>query len=180
MRQPRHFQRPKFFVAAQFPAYRQIHFAWSKPRLFDRRLDFGGVKTPIGFRREDGFPCRQIDFYFADAFQASQGLFGPVGSKRSRQALDLYVGLSDLGLESGGKKTDGEKKEQAGCGLRQLGFHVHLSEKQISETHDEGGFRFGLSAVQVAMNRKRRGEFQHQTACRQVFYTRRQVQYIAA
>ncbi len=56
-------------------------------------LAFGG---PYG--GGSGF---KIDFDTTDAIQASQGLFGPIGSQRSRHAVDAQMGLLYL-RESGG------------------------------------------------------------------------------
>ena len=74
-------------------------------------------------------PCLELDSDFTDAIQAPQGLLGPVGSQRSRQAVDAY--LSALHLSGGAADQQEAQKRECSEGspaihFRTIAFHGSL------------------------------------------------------
>ncbi len=90
------------------------YLAGAEPGVFDRLPDLSRIETCVVFGVDDRLAAGEIDFDVTDAIQAPQGLLGPVGSQRSRHAVDTQMGLFDLSKR--GTDADGPGQTCRGKG----------------------------------------------------------------
>lgn len=80
----------------QFPLSCKGNFGRSETGVFDGAGNLRRIERLIFGRVNDRGPCIQIDFDASNAFQAPQGLLGPVRSKRSGHPVDSRSSFPDL------------------------------------------------------------------------------------
>ena len=105
-------QRQPTVVMHQRALGPEPYLAGTEPGVFYRPWDLGRIETRVLFGVNDRLTAGKIDFDVTDAIQAPQGLLGPVGSQRSRHAVDPQMGLFDLGESR--TDTDGPGEARRG------------------------------------------------------------------
>lgn len=88
----------------------QPNLAGAEPGILDSCCDLGWIETSLPLGADNSLPLFEVDFDMTDAIQAPQGLLGPVGSQRSRHAVDAQMSLFDLGEARTGADSPGESR----------------------------------------------------------------------
>ena len=111
LQQPGHLQGQQLAFFRQYPYGRNVDIAGREPGFPHGPGDPSRVKAFSLGRRQHRLAAFQIHLHVADAIQASQGFFSPVGSEGSRHPVDTDLRTFHLGHDD----CRGGKAEGANC-----------------------------------------------------------------